>query len=531
MPNEDLETAMGSLQHREFQIRAVDTEKREVEGIAVPWGQVADLGWFTEEVQRGAVQDSEDTQLWWRHTDPIGMVSAHEDQDGGWFIRTKISKTTLGDDALTLARDGVVKNFSIGFEPVEYTTREDGDKVHITHTNIRVREVSLVPLPAYDGAKVTNVRQGISPTRKVSEMPTLEEAPATQKDVLEVRDAVSEIERRMATFRQAPEAPVADTRSAGQILKAIAAGDESVIREYNELMQRDFTGGTTADTVMKPGWVGDLTRIIGEASPLVGFFASGALPPTGMSIEYAQLKSNTVAYGKQPAEGADLPYGKVQIETKTAPVETYGGWSELSRQTIERASVNVLQTTLEAQAVAAGKAMNAAMRAAFLALHTSQTAAANTVEIPVAPSYQSWINAIVDAAIKYDDLGLNLDGLLVNAVLFKALANLEASDGRPVLLVQGNGVNNIGTLNPTALSANLANVTVTLDAGWKAGAAATDPMGAFANKRALRSYISPVTRLQDENIINLSKQYSVYNYAAFAPEIPAAVVPVTFATV
>lgn len=63
-----------------------------------------------------------------------------------------------------------------------------------------------------------------------------------------------------------------------------------------------------------------------------------------------------------------------------------------------------------------------------------------------------------------------------------------------------------------------------MDAGWTGASAA----GAFANSRALRSYVAPVTRLQDENIINLSKQYSVYNYAAFAPEIPAALVPIAF---
>lgn len=141
----ELDDTMKGVQRREVLIRAVDTEKREIEGIAVPWGQTADIGWFTESVERGAVVESDDAQLWWRHKDPIGAMSYHEDQDGGWFVRMKVSKTSLGEDALTLARDGVVTNFSIGFEPIEYTIREDGDKTHITQTKIRVREISLVP--------------------------------------------------------------------------------------------------------------------------------------------------------------------------------------------------------------------------------------------------------------------------------------------------------------------------------------------------------------------------------------------------
>jgi hypothetical protein len=34
-------------------------------------------------------------------------------------------------------------------------------------------------------------------------------------------------------------------------------------------------------------------------------------------------------------------------------------------------------------------------------------------------------------------------------------------------------------------------------------------------------------RLQDSNIINLSQSFSVYFYAAFADEIPGAIVPLT----
>lgn len=332
----------------------------------------------------------------------------------------------------------------------------------------------------------------------------------------------------MATFQSAPEKPSLDTRSAAEVLRAIAIDkDETTIREYDDLLSRAFTGGTVADAVDKPGWVGDLTRIINSAAPLVDFFSRGTLPSTGMSIEYAQLLANTVDYAEQAAEGDDLVFGKVSIETKTAPVKTYGGWSELSRQAIERSSINVLQTTLDAQAVAAGKMMNAAFRLLFDAQHTAQTTALNTVTIPSAFTFQDWINGIVDAAIKFDALRAAHRGLLANPVLFKALGNLEAADGRPVLLVAGAGApgaNTVGTINPSALTGSLAGITVQMDAGWTGASAA----GAFANSRALRSYVAPVTRLQDENIINLSKQYSVYNYAAFAPEIPAALVPIAF---
>lgn len=530
----DLASFTEGRQNREYQCRAaLDTEKREVEGVSVPWGQVADLGWgVTESVQRGAVDD-DGALIFYAHREAIGKLISSEDQDGGRFIRARISETTLGNDALTLARDGVVANWSIGFEPVEYTTeeREDGT-VHITHTQIRVREISLVPLPAYEGAKVTNVRQGVKTRGNTTMADTAVETPQPPAvDGLELRAAIDDLERRFAGFSLVvKEEPVLDTRSVGQALKAIVAGDQATIDTYEafagaEIEKRAYTGGTTADAVMKPSWVGDLTRIVDEAAPLLDVFAKGDLPETGNTIEYAQLKSNTVTVTKQEAEGDNLTYGKVAIETKNAPVETFGGYGELSFQTVQRSSIGILNTLLLAQGIAAGKAMNTKMRAVFLANRAAQVTAANTVAVPATgAAYTDWVNAIVDAAIKFDALGLPITNMVTNAMVFKALGALTAEDGRPVLLVSGAGNNNVGTFNPVGLSADLAGVTVRLDAGL----ANTNPLADFVNKNAIRSYIDPVSRLTDENIINLTKQYSVYRYAAFATEIPAAQVPVAF---
>lgn len=535
MKTSEVDQALNARQYREFEIRAFDPATREVEGIAVPWGEIANIGNFTESMERGAVKNSDDAQLWWRHREPIGLIVENRDEDAGWFIRAKISETTLGNDAHTLARDGVVKKFSIGFDPVTWETesREDGT-VHVRHTEIRVGEVSLVPLPAYLGADVTNVREGTNRKEILmgADAPTNVTVPA--QEWAEMRDKLDGLEQFRSTVSLVTkDEPVSDVRSAAEFLRAMVKGDGPTIDAYNDLWQRAYDGtqGSLQDLngTLKPAWVGDLTRIIDEASPLVQFFARGTLPDSGMTLEYAQLKSNTVQVEEQLEEYDDLAYGKVTLEIKNAEVHTYGGWSELSRQVIERATISVLDTTLRAQAVASGKRMNKAMRAMFNAAIATQTAANNTIGIPHQNdgTYRDFINAIVDAAVKFDALGLPLDGMLANASLFKYLANLEASDGRPVLLVTGNGQNNVGTINPKALSANIANVEVTLDPGLTALNAA--PKGAFANKTAIRSYIGPSVRLQDENIINLSKQFSVYNYAAFANEIPAALVPFVFA--
>jgi hypothetical protein len=87
-------------------------------------------------------------------------------------------------------------------------------------------------------------------------------------------------------------------------------------------------------------------------------------------------------------------------------------------------------------------------------------------------------------------------------------------------LVTGAGSNNVGSINVTGLGGSLASVTVVVDPKLSAGDVA------FVNRSAIREYTSPVVRLQDENIINLSKDFSVYMYSAVATEIPAGIVAV-----
>lgn len=496
------------LEIREFQIRETVTDQREVLGIAVPYDQDTNIGGYVERFAPGSAIPAENTMLFWRHQDPIGKIIEHEQTDAGLMIRARFTEgVQLADEALALVRDGVIDKFSVGFEPMESRTEADGS---VTRISAMIREVSLVPLPAYSGAAVQEVRESVPEQEKEDDI--MSESVDLSQDLAEVRESVEVMERKLETLAvAAPAETVVDTRSAGEVLKAIARGDEAELRAY--------AGGTSADAIVRTPWVGDLTRLVDEAAVMRQFFGSGNLPSEGNFIEYGQLKANTVDVDIQAAEGDDLVFGLVELETKTAPVKTYGGYSTLSRQEIERSSTNILDTTLRAQAIAAGKAINGSIRAAYVANHAAQVTAGNAVAVGATPTYASWVAAAVDAAVKFEALGLTMDALIVDKATFKSLTALEGADGRPVFLVTGAGSNNIGELSVPGLSGSLAGITVVMDAGL------TDEV-AFVNRQAIRFYGSAVVRLQDENIINLSKDYSLYTYGATATEIPAAVVAV-----
>jgi HK97 family phage prohead protease len=495
-------------------MRVADVEERTVTGIAVPYDQTANIGGqYEERFARGAIQSVEHTKLYFQHREIIGRVIEGRETDAGYEITAKISDTSLGRDAYALIKDQAIGSFSVGFIPIEQT--REGNVV--TRTLVDLREVSLVDQPAYSAAEITQVREeqetATEPTN-LTETPT-ESEPVLENLELDVRaiaDEVAELRRTVDANAQAePQATPVMHRTAGEALKAIAHGDDTALRAY--------TGGTTADAIVMNGWVGDLTRLVDEAAILRGVFGSATLPSEGNFIEYGVLDANSMVVDVQAEEGDDLEFGKVSVKTETAPVKTLGGWTQLTRQEIERSSTNILDLSLRAQAMQVGKALNTLTRNAYTAAHAAQVTATNTVAVADPTSYADWIGAITDASVKFQALGLGISALVVDSATFKALATLEAADGRPVLLTSGNGVNNVGTINVVGLAGELASVTVIMDP-------ALAGQIAFVNRAALTVYGSPVVRLQDENIINLSKDFSVYTYAATAVEVPAAIVPV-----
>lgn len=522
--NFDLET-----RSYEFRAENVDTEQRTIKGIAVPYDSDAEIGgYYVERFAQGAVQDSDDALYYWRHESPIGKLISAQHTEAGWEIVARVSETTLGNDALTLARDGVVTQLSVGFERGgEYEVEErDGDIPIITRTKVRVREVSQVPFGAYSSnAQISEVRERPSAalTHKEEGQKNMSDAVNKDADLTEIRNAIEELDRKFETFDVREEAPVADTRSAGELLKEAISGDESAMDTLN----RAYTGGVQADGVNKPAGLVNLVRIFDASSGVLAkVFSTGNLPETGNTLEFVELGTNTLSVTEQAAEGDDIPMGKVTFTTRTVPVKTYAGGAELSRQAIERSTVGVLNTTLEGLALEAGKRKKIVLRNAFNTVVAARTAIASNGGVVVlgatlaASTADNWTDALVDAAVKYDGLAIAPEALVVSATVFKKLSKLTVAGERVFTLVEKNA---IGTLDLPGLTGNLSGIPVYLDAS-QAGDSAV-----FVNGRALKQYDSSLVSLSDEKISNLTKQFAVYRYGAVADEMPFGIVPIKLA--
>ena len=106
-----------------FEVKAVSEQDRVVEGYAAAFGNVDSYGdvlmsgAFGKTIREGAGR----VKVVWQHdawSGVIGKPLEMREDDYGLFTRSYISKTQLGDDALTLAADGVIDEMSIGYRLV-----------------------------------------------------------------------------------------------------------------------------------------------------------------------------------------------------------------------------------------------------------------------------------------------------------------------------------------------------------------------------------------------------------------------------
>jgi len=143
-------------------------EGRRVCGVAAPFGTDYDVGDYVERFSEGAfavsIRDRGDQiPLLEAHRHdamPLGRAIHLEERSDGLYAEFLISRTGRGDEALQLARDGVMHSFSVGFVPVRDKRRTTSDgRPLIERQEVKLHHVGLISeVPAYADARVLAVR-------------------------------------------------------------------------------------------------------------------------------------------------------------------------------------------------------------------------------------------------------------------------------------------------------------------------------------------------------------------------------------
>lgn len=530
-------------------IGVVDEQTRIISGIAVPFNQPAEIrtsaGSYRESFVRGAVDDDAPASVhanhgWQTRGDlPVGTVVKSQNRDDGLYVECRIANTARGDEVLELARDGVLKYFSIGFVPGTHETR-DGVLVR---TKVALREVSIVETPAYRGAVIESVRHAATeqePDMTPEEIQAAIEAGIKDApEVVAMRSENEKLVRRVGVLEDGNPGGTL-TRSfkyqtAGEFLKALYAGEADAADEFRAAVEsvetRAYEGQTLADTELQPAWMQKALRLMDERRPLKGLFTQEPLPSKGMSIEYPVVLGEFGTVEKQLLEGDDLAYTEIKIGTRNAAVETFGAYTSLSRQLIERATIDHLGAALKYQIISYARSSELQVRNFFAGL-SSTVVGPNQVQgisagATIPDSAPELIDIVIDAKAMIEDNtpgGALADFILVSRDFFKAFASIVDSTGRPLFDINNDGQNTFGSVNVRSqeLGGAIAGLPIVV------GPRLAPNTFAVCAKEAITTQESAGApfRLQDENVINLTKDFSVYGYQTIYSEQPKGIVKV-----
>jgi HK97 family phage prohead protease len=187
----------------ELEEKGLDPEARTFQGFAAVMGNIDEGG---DMIERGAFKKTieemgERVKVYFIHDfmQPIGKVlemkelpksrlpitvlNRAPDATGGLWVKGYVSNTNLGNDALTLMRDTVLDELSIGFNAV----REQWDEAHEIRTlkEIKLMDISPVPLAMNPAAIVTDVKKMID----IDELPIWDdEKPYPNEHACRLRD-------------------------------------------------------------------------------------------------------------------------------------------------------------------------------------------------------------------------------------------------------------------------------------------------------------------------------------------------------
>ncbi|RYQ66074.1 phage capsid protein [Bifidobacterium pseudolongum subsp. globosum] len=491
-------------------------------GIAVPFNQRYDLyDDVSETFDPDCDFGTRTVKVAREHGELIGRAIELEARDDGLHITARLSDTAAGRETAQLVRDGVYDAFSVGFKPVSHTIEQTEGRTLIHRREVELVEVSVTGIPAYPGAAIESQRTLTSTNDKEQIMDT-EENTTMAGQIAALDSEVRDIKTMLARDTGTAAAPTgAQYRSAGDYLKALAAGEEQAVT-----LMRDSTNLiTTAQAGDNVTWIADQLKLIEQRRKVTNLLSHAALPASGMSLEYNVITSQAMKVGEQAAEGDALQFGKVEFGTKSAPVKTYGGYTKLSRQVIERSTVPMLNTALRALLLEYAKATENAVRTALYAqitaaMATNKLTAAKTL---AAMTPNDWVKVIMDAAEAADTNNVALGTLAVAKDVALAIASLTDTGSR-FLDISGKGNDTLGSFDVTGIVGNLLRVPVQILPNAAAGTAA------FIDPSAITVWESGgPTQLTDGDPITLTEAYSVYGYMAVGVTEPNGIQPIEFA--
>jgi HK97 family phage prohead protease len=439
---------------------AGEAGRREITGIAVPYDVVATVSDGTSVIiKQGALPvDGKAPRLYMNHdsTNAIGIVTERVDTPEGMMFTAKISKTQAGDEALILAQDGVLDSVSIGINPVKYTTAKDGT---VTVTAADWIELSLVPVPAFAGAIITDIAASIP--HEDEEISIIETEPTQENETMsEVTASVIEATIPTAPIPAQPKRKfdlptpgeyMAAMHIGGDTFRNVAAAAQEFMKSKQTALQAAAGDILTTDTpgLLPVPVLGPVFQDLNFIRPVVNAIGARAMPNGGASKTFIRPTITThTSVAAQSTELTAASATTMVIASNTVTKTTLAGQVTLSVQDVDftdPASLNIILNDLLGEYLIASDNVAAdAIVAGAAASGTTWTVTGNQTD----PS--SLITALYGAAVNILTATNFLpDHIFVSPNVWELLGRQLDADKRPVFPYTGAaglmGVNAMGT--------------------------------------------------------------------------------------
>ena len=495
--------------------------ERRIDAIAVPYNVFATVSGGQEVMFKpGSLPvDGRAPRVFMYHdsTMPIGIVAERVDTDEAMLASMRISRTALGDEALVLAADGVM-DVSVGVNPLEFTEDKQG---RITVTKAEWMELSLVPIPAFAGATITEVAAQAATDPDETETPEVPE-----EEPVEATPAQAEVVEAAAI--PTPALPAQPKRkfampSAGEYLAAFHIGGDT-FRRVNEAFVEAAKDKQTAlqaaagdvATTDTPGLLpvpvlGPVFQDLNYIRPVVAAVGARAMPDGGNQKTF--IRPTWTTHPSVAAQGSELAAVSATtpvIASNVISKTTLAGQVTLSVQDVDFTSPAAMEIILRDLA---GQYLLQSDNVAADAITAGASASGSTWTV-TANDPTSLINALYDAATDILNATNFLpDTIFVDPSVWKSLGSQLDADKRNIFPYAGAaglmGVNAAGSANITQMNTyNPFGLNLVADKNFASGTmvvARASAIEFYEQVRGLMSVEAPST---------LGRTFSYYGYVA-----------------
>lgn len=307
---------------------------RTIQGVAVPYNVDANASTGPVRFLSGSLPtDGPAPKLLMHHdsTLPVGLVTERVDTETAMLFSARISDTVAGNEALTLALDGVIDGVSVGIIAREFTF-DDGVLVV---SAADWRELSMTPFPAFSAAAITDVAAELADDSV--DVPTDDDT--TSSDTSE-EDQMADVEAQ-APIQSAPiflgGALTKPRITASEYIHGILTGNRSVMAADNELS--DIPG------LLPEPLQGDVWNTQFAQRPIIDAVGTRALPQAG-ELFYRRRISQHTAVGVQVAQFDPLSSQPYQVVRQQFDKVTIGGYLNVSAQSGDWSEPALIQQIL-----------------------------------------------------------------------------------------------------------------------------------------------------------------------------------------